>query len=152
MPRSGHALAMSEMHLHFSYPLSLALHTLTLLGRSHAYSSLSDETMRELPDPGSGFDIHDGALLAPILRPRVSGTPGSRERLEHVVTFFRTTLPECGLESQNSTSKTPATSNANVPSVYLTAKNDRPWAEEGEVGRLTPVAHHDSNLEPLGFI
>ncbi len=132
--------------------LFLTLNTLNLLSYIYAYSSLSDDTLRGLPDPGSDFDIHNGALLAPILRPRVPGTPGSKAVLEHFVTFFRTTLPEWRLEFQNSTSKTPATGNADIPFVNLIAQRNPPWAEEGEVGRLTLVAHYDSKLEPAGFI
>ncbi|KAI9888002.1 MAG: hypothetical protein M1823_000123 [Watsoniomyces obsoletus] len=134
------------------YLFSLTLLTLNLLSYTSAYSSLSDDTLRVLPDPGTDFDIHNGALLAPILRPRVPGTPGSKAVLEHFVTFFRNTLPEWQLEFQNSTSKTPVTGSADVPFVNLIAKRDPPWALEGEVGRLTLVAHYDSKLEPAGFI
>ena len=125
---------------------------LVLLGASEAYSTLSEKSLRSLPSPGSDFDIHNGTLLAPILRPRVPGSPGSAAVLEHFASFFRTVLPEWHVEFQNSTSKTPATGNTDLPFVNLIARRDPPWAAEGEVGRLTLAAHYDSKMDPPGFI
>ncbi|KAI9762817.1 MAG: hypothetical protein M4579_000170 [Chaenotheca gracillima] len=119
---------------------------------SNAYGALSDQTLRVLPDAGSDFEIKDGALLSPILRPRVPGTPGSTAVLNHFVSFFRETLPEWSLEFQNSTSKTPATGDRDVPFVNLIARRDPPWTQSGDVGRLNLVAHYDSKLTPTGFI
>ncbi|KAI9750521.1 MAG: hypothetical protein M1815_001743 [Lichina confinis] len=119
---------------------------------SRAYTPLSDETLRRLPDPGSDFDIHDGALLAPILRPRVPGSAGSLAVLRHFVSFFESSLPDWRLEFQNSTSKTPATGSKEIPFVNLIATRDPPWTEVGEVGRLTLAAHYDSKRTPNGFI
>lgn len=117
-----------------------------------AYSSLSDETLKAIPAPGDDFNTESGKLLAPILRPRVPGSPGSTAVLNHFVGFFRTTLPDWQLSFQNSTSKTPATGNNDIPFVNLIASRDPPWTKPGDVGRLTLVAHYDSKLSPEGFI
>lgn len=125
---------------------------LTLLSFGLGYTTLSDQTLKSLPNPGNDFHIKDGALLAPILRTRVPGTPGSTAVLQHFVDFFHTNLPEWRLEFQNSTSKTPATGNELIPFVNLIATRDPPWSEPGDVSRLALVAHYDSKLTPTGFI
>ncbi|KAI9816037.1 MAG: hypothetical protein M1827_002029 [Pycnora praestabilis] len=125
--------------------LSFLLPTVT------AYTTLSNDSLRNLPSPGSDFDIHDGALLAPILVPRVPGTPGSTAVLNHFIQFF-STLPDWTVELQNSTAKTPATGDLDIPFVNLIAIRDPPWTSKGQVGRLTLVAHYDSKLSPAGFI
>ncbi|KAH1598111.1 hypothetical protein KXX34_008485 [Aspergillus fumigatus] len=117
-----------------------------------AYQSISDETLKSLPRPNNDFDIHNGALLAPILRPRVPGTPGSTAVLNHFADFFRTSLPNWKIEFQNSTSKTPFSHGKEVPFVNFIASRDPPWAAVGDVGRLTLVAHYDSKYKPEGFI
>ncbi|KAF3483951.1 glutaminyl-peptide cyclotransferase [Arthroderma uncinatum] len=123
-----------------------------LLSSVNAYTPVSDDTLRSLSRPGTDFDIHNGAILAPILRPRVPGTPGSTAVLEHFVKFFKTTLPDWRLEFQNSTSKTPVTGDKQIPFVNLIAIRDPPFAHVGDVSRLTLVAHYDSKLTPEGFI
>lgn len=130
----------------------LFLAMLLLFCVARAYSSLSDETLKAIPAPGDDFNIKTGKLLAPILRPRVPGSPGSTAVLNHFVDFFRTTLPDWQLSFQNSTSKTPATGNSDIPFVNLIASRDPPWTKPGDVGRLTLVAHYDSKLKPEGFI
>jgi len=122
------------------------------LSVSRAYTTLSNETLFVLPRPKNDFDIRNGALLAPILQPRVPGTPGSTAVLNHLANVFKTTLPEWKLEFQNSTSTTPLTGNKQIPFVNMIASRDPPWTEPGEVGRLTLVAHYDSKLTPSGFI
>ncbi|KAL3712165.1 hypothetical protein TMatcc_000861 [Talaromyces marneffei ATCC 18224] len=117
-----------------------------------AYQKLSEETLRKLPRPGNDFDIYKGKLLAPILRTRVPGTPGSTAVLNHFNDFFKTTLPDWTIELQNSTAKTPVSGNKEVPFVNFIASRDPPWASKGDVGRLTLVAHYDSKYEPKGFI
>ncbi|EEH05109.1 glutaminyl-peptide cyclotransferase [Histoplasma capsulatum G186AR] len=117
-----------------------------------AYATLSDETLKSLPRPNNDFNIRDGALLAPILQPRVPGTLGSLQVLQHFVNFFRTTLPEWTIEFQNSTSKTPVTGNKEIPFVNLIAFRDPPWSGVGDTGRFTLAAHYDSKREPPGFI
>ncbi len=125
---------------------------LTLLRPVLAYTVLSDDTLRRLPGPGDDFDIHDGAILSRILQPRVPGTPGSTAVLNHFVDFFKEQLPKWHIELQNSTSKTPATGDRDVPFVNLIATRDPPWAKGGDVGRLALVAHYDSKMTPKGFI
>lgn len=127
--------------------------SIVLPGGADAYKPISDESLKALPQAtNNDFDIHSGALLAPILRPRVPGTPGSTAVLNHFVTFFRTALPDWNITFQNSTSKTPVTGNKDVPFVNLIASRDPPWAAPGDVGRLTLVAHYDSKYAPEGFI
>ncbi|KAJ9406723.1 hypothetical protein DTO045G8_5389 [Paecilomyces variotii] len=133
-----------------SYAICLGFLWLALL--CGAYQTISDETLKNLPQPNGEFDIHNGVLLAPILRPRVPGTPGSTAVLNHFVDFFHTQLPDWKIEFQNSTSKTPVSGNKDVPFVNLIARRDPPWAAPGDVGRLTLVAHYDSKYEPKGFI
>ncbi|KAI9771769.1 MAG: hypothetical protein M1839_002734 [Geoglossum umbratile] len=134
-----------------SFPLFLLLRLLllTLVG---AYTTLTDASLKGLLRPGADFNINTGSLLAPILIPRVPGTPGSTAVLNHFVDFFRTNLPKWHLAFQNSTSVTPAFGNKEIPFVNLIATRDPPWAQPGEVGRLTLVAHYDSKLYPTGFI
>ncbi len=125
---------------------------LPLLRFAAAYTALSDDTLKSLPSAGNDFDIHNGALLSPILIPRVPGTEGSATVLNHFVDFFRTTLPDWTLEFQNSSSTTPLDRNKQVPFVNLIATRDPPWTQPGEVGRLALVAHYDSKVSPHGFI
>jgi glutaminyl-peptide cyclotransferase len=130
----------------------LSLLFLILPGTVLSYKSISDETLQSLPRPNDDFNIQTGALLAPILRTRVPGTEGSRAVLNHFVDFFRNVLPDWNIEFQNSTSRTPVHGNEEVPFVNLIASRDPPWAEKGDVGRLTLVAHYDSKITPEGFI
>lgn len=118
-----------------------------------AYTHLSDESLQRIPAAGPDFDIHNSnGLLAPILIPRVPGTPGSRTAQEHFINFFKQHLPKWKIEWQNSTAKTPATGNQDVPFTNLIFQRDPPWAASGDVARLTLVAHYDSLYQPEGFI
>lgn len=117
-----------------------------------SYTSLSDQSLKTLPGPGTDFSIKDGALLAPILIPRVPGTEGSTAVLQHFVSFFQQHLPEWRIEFQNSTATTPATGSEQIPFRNLILTRDPPWAADGEVSRLALVAHYDSKLTPEGFI
>jgi len=130
--------------------LLLALSLLVL--SAAAYTQLSDESLKRIPSAGRDFDIHNGALLAPILIPRVPGTPGSRAVQDHFVKFFKQRLPKWKMQWQNSTSKTPATGSRDVPFANLIFQRDPPWASPGDVSRLTLVAHYDSLYRPEGFI
>ncbi|KAM3068201.1 hypothetical protein ACMFMG_011248 [Clarireedia jacksonii] len=118
----------------------------------NAYTSLSDDSLRSLPSGGADFDIKDGSILAPILIPRVPGTPGSQTVQRHLVNFFTTHLPLWRIEYQNSSSMTPVTGNKQVPFVNIIITRDPPWAKPGDVGRLALVAHYDSKITPTGFI
>lgn len=127
----------------------------SVLRSTFAYTALSDSSLESLPSPGKDdFNIKDGPLLAPILRPRVPGTPGSEAVLFHLVNFFAENLPRWELTFQNSTSVTPVSGGSEIPFTNLIATRDPPWLEdrEGEVGRLALVAHYDSKLTPEGFI
>jgi glutaminyl-peptide cyclotransferase len=132
--------------------LSVCLGLLLLILPGAAYEAVSDATLKSLPRPNGDFDIYKGAILAPILRTRVPGTPGSTAVLNHFIDFFRTSLPDWSIEFQNSTSKTPVSGNKRVPFVNLIVSRDPPWASVGDVGRLTLVAHYDSKYDPAGFI
>ncbi|KAJ5090654.1 hypothetical protein N7532_009338 [Penicillium argentinense] len=125
---------------------------LAFLFPAEAYEPLSDETLKSLPRASEDYDIHSGAILAPILQTRVPGTPGHEVVLEHFANFFQTTLPKWQIELQNSTSTTPVSKGKEVPFVNFIATRDPPGAPAGDVGRLTLVAHYDSKLEPEGFI
>ena len=132
------ALALLPLILYFSF--------------GSAYRDLSDDTLKRLPSPGGDFNIKTGALLAPILRPRVSGTDGNAAVRQHFIDFFKTHLPEWRIELHNSTSTTPTSEGQEVPFVNLIATRDPPGTNEGDVSRLALVAHYDSKLTPKGFI
>jgi len=117
-----------------------------------AYTQLSDDSLRSIPAAGSDFDIHNGALLAPILIPRVPGTPGSQKAQDHFVDFFKQRLTKWKIEWHNFTDKTPATGSRDVPFANLIFRRDPPWAAPGDVERLTLVAHYDSLYQPEGFV
>lgn len=121
-------------------------------GHGRAYQALSDETLKNLPRADEDFNIDSGALLSPILRTRVPGTPGHTAVLNHFADFFRTTLPSWNVEYQNATYKTPVSKGKDVPFANFIASRDPPWAPVGDVGRVTFVAHYDSKYEPTGFI
>lgn len=126
--------------------------TLSSFASAIAGTTLTDDDLRNIPSPGSDFDIKDGKLLAPILIPRVPGTPGQVQVQAHLVDFFKANLPGWEQTWHNSTSKTPATGDRDVPFNNLIFRRDPPWAKDGDVGRLTLVAHYDSKRTPLGFI
>ncbi|KAJ5708317.1 hypothetical protein N7488_008118 [Penicillium malachiteum] len=130
----------------------ICLGVLLLLLPGYAYEELSDESLKALPRPNEEFDIHNGALLSPILQTRVPGTPGHDAVLQHLVNYIRTTLPKWEIDFQNSTSQTPVSNGKNVPFVNVIAYRDPPGASVGDVERLTLVAHYDSKLTPDGFI
>ena len=135
--------------MYFFLPAVLFLHV--LFGVT-AYTPLSDKTLLNLPVAGADFDIKTGSILAPILIPRVPGTPGSTAVQQHFVKWFKTNLPNWTIEFQNSTSTTPATGTREVPFANLIVTRDPPWTKLGDVGRLALVAHYDSKLTPAGFI
>ncbi|KAI1636512.1 glutaminyl-peptide cyclotransferase [Biscogniauxia mediterranea] len=117
-----------------------------------AYEPLSDDALRNIPSGADDLDAKTGALLAPILIPRVPGTPGSEAVQRHFVEFFSRQLPRWTIDWQNSTSKTPATGDVEIPFSNIIFTRDPPWAQPGDVGRLTLVAHYDSLHRPEGFI
>jgi glutaminyl-peptide cyclotransferase len=115
-----------------------------------AYKQLSNASLLNLPSPGNDFDIHNGALLAPILRPRVPGTPDIEEVRQHFVNFFHKNMPLWNIAYENSTQMTALKKNIFFSNLIMS--RDPPWAKAGDVGRLTLVAHYDSKLTPKGFI
>ena len=134
------------------FALRILVALLALLDLTTAYTELSDDALRGIPSAGSDFDIKDGALLAPILIPRVPGTEGSRIVQKHFVDFFQTNLPDWKIGFQNTSATTPTSGKKKIPFVNLVFRRDPPWASEGDVSRLTLVAHYDSKVEPKGFI
>jgi len=126
--------------------------SLLLLPLVQGYKPLSDQTLQSLPAAGADFDIKSGKILAPILIPRVPGTPGSLAVRQHLVSWFQTNLPKWTITFQNSTATTPATGTKQVPFINIIITRDPPWTSVGDVGRLAVVAHYDSKLEPAGFI
>lgn len=152
----------------------LTLFSLLFIPQINGYTPLSDESITHLLSSSHSssssnsqtnldFDPKSGALLSPILIPRVPGTPGSEKVQRHFVDFFAKELPHWTLEWQNSTSKTPATGDTDVKFSNLVFRRDPPWLvnqkKEGEeekkkkfVKRLTLVAHYDSLYRPEGFI
>lgn len=117
-----------------------------------AYKPLSDSFLRAVPGPGADFDIDNGALLSPILIPRVPGSDGSMKVQQHFVDFFQRELPKWSVEWHNSTAKTPATGSQDVPFRNIIFKREPPWTKVGQANLLTLVAHFDSKLTPEGFI
>ena len=125
----------------------------TLLREALGYTTLTDKTLQSLPGPGDDFDIQKGALLSPILIPRVPGSKGSQTVLLHFVDFFSQNLPDWKITFQNSTQVTPTSGGAGVPFSNFIATRDPPWVKnDGNAGRLALVAHYDSKLTPNGFI
>lgn len=123
-----------------------------LASRSEAYTNLSDEALGVVPRPGQDFNIKDGRLLAPILQPRVPGSAGSTAVLNHFANFFGSDLPQWHISYQNSSSKVASMGNKEYPFVNMIATRHPPWANTGDIGYLTLVAHYDSKLTPEGFI
>ena len=123
-----------------------------------AYTPLSDASLKLIPAvPPADFDIHTPheGLLGPLLVPRVPGTPGSEQAQQHFANFFATQLPKWKVDWQNTTARTPATGDRQVPFRNLIVRRDPPWVTAGnvgDVGRLTLVAHYDSLYRPEGFI
>lgn len=132
--------------------LLLTLALFLIFHSSAAYKPLSDSFMRAVPGPGADFDINNGALLSPILIPRVPGTEGNLKVQHHFVDFFQRELPKWTIEWNNSTSKTPATGDEDVPFRNIIFKREPPWTKVGQANLLTLVAHFDSKLKPDGFI
>jgi glutaminyl-peptide cyclotransferase len=131
--------------------VNILLGLLSLSSSSSAYTKLTDESLKSIPEPGADFNIKTGSLLAPILKVRVPGTPGAEAVRQHFLQFFRTQLPLWRIELQNSTQHT-ALGGDPVTFVNVIASRDPPWARTGDVGRLSLVAHYDSKLTPTGFI
>lgn len=140
-------MAFSSILLH---GLFRALLLLQWISPTMGYAQLSDRSLKSLPEPGPDFNIDNGALLAPILRPRVPGTKDILEVLQHFVDFFEQTLPYWQLELHNTTMDTAL--GHKLPFVNLIATRDPPWSKPGHVSRLALTAHYDSLSKPDDFI
>ncbi|KAF2712317.1 hypothetical protein K504DRAFT_372665 [Pleomassaria siparia CBS 279.74] len=126
-------------------PGLLWLHIYLFATLVSAYKPLSDSFLRAIPPAGpEDFDIKTGKLLAPILIPRVPGTPGQTTTQRHFVDFFTRELPKWTIEWQNSTGTTPVNGMAPIPVENLIIKREPPWVKPGEANLLTLVAHYDS--------
>jgi glutaminyl-peptide cyclotransferase len=139
----------------FALPSALSLLSVLLLGQSSlaiAYKPLSDSFLRAIPSPGEDIDPNNGALLAPILIPRVPGTPGQEVAQQHFANYFKTQLPNWSFEWQNSTSKTPIPGWTELPFANMIFKREPPWVKPGQANLLTLVAHYDSKYQPKDFI
>ncbi|KAF2828736.1 hypothetical protein CC86DRAFT_368887 [Ophiobolus disseminans] len=136
----------------FSLPPSISLLSFLLLHPTHAYKPLSNTFLRAIPSPGADIDWRNGSLLAPLLVPRVPGTPGQATAQHHFVNYFQTELPNWSLEWQNSSSRTPVSGGAELPFANFIAKREPPWVKPGQANLLTLVAHYDSKYQPEGFI
>jgi glutaminyl-peptide cyclotransferase len=143
-----------KCHLRYSmgHQLSSLLHLHLLIVAVIAYQPLSDESLRGVTLNEADFDIADGALLAPLLIPRVPGTSGQVKAQEHFVDFFREELPAWSVEWQNSTSTTPSTGDEQLPFANLIVRREPPWTTRGQANYLTLAAHYDSKFKPDGFI
>jgi glutaminyl-peptide cyclotransferase len=139
----------------FSLPTSVSFLAVLLLQNSnpiYAYKPLSDSFLRAIPSPGQDIDPRDGSLLAPILVPRVPGTPGQTTAQHHFVNYFQSQLPKWSVEWQNSTARTPVSGGTELPFANLIFKREPPWVKPGQSNFLTLVAHYDSKYQPAGFI
>ncbi|KAK8088532.1 peptidase family M28 [Apiospora hydei] len=135
----GHLLSLLALQLLFALTI--------------AYQTLSDDFLRNLTLAESDFDIHNQeGLLAPILIPRVPGTPGQAKTQQHFVNFFRKELPDWTLLWQNSTGTTPVTGSRQIPFSNLIVRKEPPWTKPGQANYLTLVAHYDSKFKPDNFI
>lgn len=135
------------------HPSLISIAFVTSILSSHlvcAYRELSNKSLAAIPAPGKDFDINNGALLAPILKVRVAGTPGIDPIRQHFVNYFSKNLPKWQLTWENSTQ--PTVLGRDVSFANLIFRRDPPWAKAGDVERLTLVAHYDSKMEPDGFI
>jgi glutaminyl-peptide cyclotransferase len=135
-----------------SLALLLSVSLFQPYGQVDAYKTLSNSFLRAIPSPGDDIDPQHGSLLAPLLIPRVPGTPGQATVQHHFVNYFRTSLPRWSMEWQNSTSKTPTSGGTELPFANLIFRREPPWVKSGQSNLLTLVAHYDSKLMPKGFL
>ncbi|KAH7370472.1 glutaminyl-peptide cyclotransferase [Rhexocercosporidium sp. MPI-PUGE-AT-0058] len=126
----------------------LALESLLLA--THAYMSLSDDFLRNISSSGPDFEPDNGALLSPILIPRVPGTPGHTSVQHHFVNYFSTQLPKWNLQWYNSTVS--ITKGVEVQISSLVFSREPPWTKTGQANFLTLAAHYDSKSMPAGHV
>ena len=133
-----------------SFRISFLLIVYCLFVVTNAYKPLSDSFLRNISSGGSDLDPKNGALLSPILRPRIPGTAGHAAVQHHFVDYFSTKLPRWTLDWYNSTSK--LSTGAEIPISNLVFRREPPWTKPGQANYLTLAAHYDSKNAPEGFI
>jgi len=141
---------MPSIPLSSSFRISIfsILHCLFFI--TNAYKPLSDSFLRNISSGGLDLNPKNGALLSPILTPRVPGTAGHAAVQHHFVDFFSTKLPRWTLDWYNSTSK--LSTGAEIPISNLIFRREPPWTKKGQANYLTLAAHYDSKSVPEGFI
>jgi hypothetical protein len=132
--------------------MSSWLYVIAFTTISAAYKPLSDSFLRAIPSPSDALDSQNGPLLAPLLIPRVPGTPGHTSVQYHIASYFERELPTWSISWQNSSSITPLSSTVEIPFANFIAKREPPWTKLGEANLLTLVAHYDSKYAPKGFV
>ena len=95
------------------------------------------------------LNIQNGALLTPLLVPRVSGTQGATDVFNWMHEYLSKNLSGWTVEEDRFTERTPL---ADVEFVNLIATMDPPNAKDADVGRIVLSAHYDSKRLPAGFI
>ncbi|KAH7418001.1 glutaminyl-peptide cyclotransferase [Cadophora sp. MPI-SDFR-AT-0126] len=134
----------------FNHVITTLLALQIFLIASHAYMPLSDDFLRNISSGGSDFEPGNGAILSPILIPRVPGTAGHASVQHHFVNFFSTQLPKWKLQWYNSSATTDK--GANVPISNLVFSREPPWTKVGQANWLTLAVHYDSKSVPEGHI
>ena len=132
--------------------VSLGLFILSHTSLIAAYKPLADSFLRAIPSPAHDLDPFNGSLLAPLLIPRVPGTPGQTAAQNHLASYFRNELPLWNVSWQNSSATTPLSASVKIPFANLIVKREPPWTRPGEANLLTLVAHYDSKYAPKGFV
>jgi len=122
----------------------------SLLMTTHAYMPLSDDFLRNVSSGGPDFEAGNGAILSPILVPRVPGTASHASVQHHFINFFSTQLPKWKLQWYNSTATT--SNGANIPISNLVFSREPPWTKVGQANWLTLAVHYDSKSLPEGHI
>lgn len=138
---------MRSNHLSLSnHVITIFLALQSLLLSTRAYMTLSDDFLRNVSSGGPDFEPDNGALLSPILIPRVPGTAGHASVQHHFVNYFSTQLPKWNLQWYNSTATT--TKGVEVPISNLVFSREPPWTMTGQANFLTIAAHYDSKSTP----
>lgn len=132
------------------HAITIVLALQSLLIVTYAYMTLSDDFLRNISSGGPDFEPDNGALLSPILIPRIPGTNGHASVQQHFVNHFSIQLPRWKLEWFNSTAET--AKGAEVPISNLVFSREPPWTKTGQANWLTIAAHYDSKSMPEGHI
>lgn len=143
------------------FSLTLRGLVVAFLGLTQVFISSREQGLAQLSMIGNDLDPWHGAILSPILVPRVSGTVGSFQARQHIISLLRNELPNWKITTQRSSSKveTPM-GNQKVHSkvtFYNIIATRVPPRGSSIMGRRTPrrltlVAHYDSKYgdKPVG--